>query len=733
MNSARTPWSVTALMALGTFVSMFALTTLIEGRGWLRTVALVLLISTAANLGVRAVSRSRILPTLAALAGAVVVMVPLFAVDELGGGHLLPTPAALGDLWQAFINGADYAASTPAPATATTELVALLTGFAVAIFIVADHLAASWRAVAVSGVILMLPWTPAIFLQYQVPMWALFAAAGCWMLAMGVARSPAVTHRSAPATGAAIATTVALIATVLVAPAALGGNGWGAIPRFNAPPALDTSTRLNLALDLRNSLTVNSTQTVMTYVSTGAHPDTLRLYTLREFDGTTWTREKDDPTDLESAGEGVLWPEEVEDWAEKNPVILSLDLSGLAERNLPLPTVPRSVEIDSSWQYSPSRDEVSTDGDGTQGLQYSTVAALDYFTEDSLQATQPAIDAGNSSVGAAYTEVPTSVDLPRLQSLGDDITEDTTTQYEEAVAIQNYLRDASVFTYDTSVSPAAGGDAVSTFLDDKRGYCVQFATTMVMLSRAQGIPARLAVGFLGGHLTDGGVWSVRGGDAHAWPELYFPGQGWVRFEPTPAVQTGSAPGYTVQRSDVGNAPIPSNVPVPTSVPTTGPQTSVPNPTTTPTDQTSDAGVPWLALVGAVIVALVIGFGVWALRRRSAALAAAHGPEAAWEALRSQLPEPMRWSPTLTPIEAAERLTHDMEAASAPLTVEGSAALGALRDAVSDFRYAPPTDGVDPEREEWLRERVRVVVLEAQATTKNRPGRVDARSAPRHDS
>ncbi|MES1170973.1 MAG: hypothetical protein ABUL56_01285, partial [Actinomycetota bacterium] len=63
MNSARTPWSVTALMALGTFVSMFALTTLIEGRGWLRTVALVLLISTAANLGVRAVSRSRILPT----------------------------------------------------------------------------------------------------------------------------------------------------------------------------------------------------------------------------------------------------------------------------------------------------------------------------------------------------------------------------------------------------------------------------------------------------------------------------------------------------------------------------------------------------------------------------------------------------------------------------------------------------------------------------------------------
>ena len=103
-------------------------------------------------------------------------------------------------------NGADYAANSPAPAVPTNELVALLAAFAAAIFIVADHLAASWRAVAVSGIILILPWTPAIFLQYQVPMWALFATAGCWMLAMALARSPIVTHRSAPITGAAIAT-----------------------------------------------------------------------------------------------------------------------------------------------------------------------------------------------------------------------------------------------------------------------------------------------------------------------------------------------------------------------------------------------------------------------------------------------------------------------------------------------------------------------------------------------
>lgn len=733
MSSSRSPWSVTALVALGSFTSMFALSTLIEGGGWLRTVAMILLVSAGASIGVRALSRSRFLPTLAALAGAVVVMVPLFAVSEEGTGHLLPTPSAIGDLWRAFVNGAEYAASTPAPAVPTTELVALLAAFAAAIFIVADHLAASWRAVAVSGIVLMLPWTPAIFLQYQVPMWALFATAACWMLAMALSRSPIVTHRSAPVTGAALATTAALIATVLVAPAALGGNGWGAIPRFDAPAALETSTRLNLALDLRNSLTVNSAQTVMTYVSTGGHPDTFRLYTLRDFDGTTWTRENDDAGDLRPAGEGVLWPTDVNGWGDVEHVILSMDLSHLAERNLPLPPVPRSVEVDDSWRYSPSRDEVSTEGKGTQGLQLATVAALGYFTSDALREAPDVNESGSSSVSPVYSEVPTSVDLARLESLAREITQGADGQYESVVAIQNYLRDASVFTYDTSVAPADGGDAVSTFLDDKRGYCVQFATTMVMLSRSIGIPARLAVGFLGGHLTNEGSWAVRGGDAHAWPEIYFEGQGWVRFEPTPAVQTGSAPSYTVERSDTGNAPIPSGAPVPTSIPSSAPQTTAPNPTAQPVDTAADGGVSWLVLVAVAIVAIAAGFGIWALRRRSAAHAAAHGPEAAWESLRTQLPESLRWAPSLTPIEAADGLTRAMLANSSPLSQGAANALTALRDAVSDLRYAPPIDDAAAPEEEWLHAQVSAVVLEASEAVRSRPDRVGAQSALRRDS
>src|SRR3954447_2222933 len=110
MTTTRTPWTVTVLMAIGTYSAMFALTTLVEDGSWLRTVFLVLLLVTGADLAVRAATRSRFLPSLAALVAAVVVMIPLFAVDETGAERLLPTPSAIGDLWQAIADGADYAA-----------------------------------------------------------------------------------------------------------------------------------------------------------------------------------------------------------------------------------------------------------------------------------------------------------------------------------------------------------------------------------------------------------------------------------------------------------------------------------------------------------------------------------------------------------------------------------------------------------------------------------------------
>ena len=75
---------------------------------------------------------------------------------------------------------------------------------------------------------------------------------------------------------------------------------------------------------------------------------------------------------------------------------------------------------------------------------------------------------------------------------------------------------------------------------------------MAMMAREVGIPSRVAVGFLPGERVEDNTWEVSIRDMHAWPELYFAGYGWVRFEPTPASVTGTAPSWTVPQAEAPN-------------------------------------------------------------------------------------------------------------------------------------------------------------------------------------
>ena len=141
---------------------------------------------------------------------------------------------------------------------------------------------------------------------------------------------------------------------------------------------------------------------------------------------------------------------------------------------------------------------------------------------------------------AAYTQLPSS--LPqRVRDLAARITQGQSTAYDQAVAVQDYLR--KTYPYDLGVAPAAAGaDVVDDFLFETRaGFCSHFASAMAVLLRAQGVPARVAVGYLNGDYAYGrGMYRVSASAAHAWVEVYFAGYGWIEFEPTPAFQ---APQY----------------------------------------------------------------------------------------------------------------------------------------------------------------------------------------------
>jgi hypothetical protein len=104
--------------------------------------------------------------------------------------------------------------------------------------------------------------------------------------------------------------------------------------------------------------------------------------------------------------------------------------------------------------------------------------------------------------------------------------------YDKAKAIQSYLEDH--YTYDLSVRPIPRNqDAVNYFLfKSKRGYCDIFASSMVIMAREAGIPARWVTGFATGEYNgNDGLYHVRFKDMHAWAELYFPGYGWIAFDP----------------------------------------------------------------------------------------------------------------------------------------------------------------------------------------------------------
>lgn len=727
MNAPRPTWLVTALMAAAVYFSVYALTPLVSTTAWTRAVALTLMVSAAAVIAVRVWSRSRVLPTLAGAGAAIVAMVPLFAVTPEGEELVLPTPSALGALWQALLDGVNYAATTPAPAEPTRVLVALITAMAVALFLVADHLAASWRVVATAGILLVLPWLPAMFLQYRVPIWALFATALCWLGAMGAARATSGTQRP-PVGPALLAGAAALVVAVLVVPSALGGPGWGAIPRFDAPRQLDTATRLNLALDLRTSLTVDSAQPVFSYVTAGRKVGVFRLYTFTKFDGSAWAREDFAPAELPTTAV-PLWPEPVPDWDVLQRALVEVQVSSATERNLPLAAAPRTVDVGDEWRYAPERDEVTTTEGSTRGLNYRMVVAQDFITEERLTAAPPP-DPAMLAAAPVYTEIPPAVDDARIRKLAEEVTTGMPTTYDAAVAIQDYLRDPTTFTYDTSVNPGGGGDSVSQFLDDRTGYCVQFATTMVMMARSLGIPARLGMGFLGGRLTDPGSFEVRGGDAHAWPELYFADVGWVRFEPTPADQTGAPPVYADVYAnqvpvvnDLIGLPPSAQVP-PTSVPQPLPDTPSVD---TPMDEATT--VPLGLIVGVVLLLLAAVAAIWMLRRRTGTHEHLVGPEAAWVALHDGLPEQWRWQPSRTPHEAAEQLAARVDAVGAGFTPTAHDALARLANAVSDHRYAPTgTDTDNAELMAWAH----LVAAEATESgdARSRPARDGAQSAPR---
>lgn len=277
---------------------------------------------------------------------------------------------------------------------------------------------------------------------------------------------------------------------------------------------------------------------------------------LEVYDGKNWREGNDDrvPAEGGQINSRFLRAGPTKSFSQ---TIVSTGLNGTA---LPAAKTPALV-----WQEGEDGNEI-TDGivfDPTSGMvevedidegdRFTVVSEVPDIRFKNLVSAEPAIP------DPIYTMRTTKLD-PEVVALLERWTEDATTPLERLTAVQDRLR--LDFDYELNPDQRRSDDYLTEFLLDVRaGYCQQFATAFALLAREMGMASRIAVGFLPGSRDAEGLWSVRGTDAHAWPEVYFENFGWVRFEPTPRSDS-AAPAYTMAQlpgSDANDRFSPENV------------------------------------------------------------------------------------------------------------------------------------------------------------------------------
>lgn len=241
--------------------------------------------------------------------------------------------------------------------------------------------------------------------------------------------------------------------------------------------------------------------------------------------------------------EGAL-PAEVSS-GQTETIVQQYEMQDLSDIWLPAAFTPVDIEVagnSASFETSSSTLILAGRNRTERGLQYTVVSQSPRFTPDELRAAPTVYSA---EMRERYITLPQSF-TKDIRLLAESITRDADNNYDKAIALQSYFRE---FTYDINVADGHSNRRIADFLQERRGYCEQFAGTFAAMARHLGIPSRVALGFTPGDEIEPGLFEVRGMYYHAWPELYFPGSGWVPFEPTP---NRGAP-FAEQWTNIGEA------------------------------------------------------------------------------------------------------------------------------------------------------------------------------------
>jgi transglutaminase-like putative cysteine protease len=633
-----------------------ALLPLVDPATWILQATFLLAIQSGVGAAARRVPLARPLTVLAQALVTLMLLTLVFAREHALVG-LVPGPQAFqhfGELLQAGVDDVERYA-IPAPLSDGIRL--MMIGGVLVIGLAVDALAVTFRNAAPAGLPLLALYSVAAGLADGAAdwLWFLVAAAGYLMLLLAEGRErlsqwgrvfggaprgpggpagPVAPVRTGRRIGA-VALGVALVVPLLPLPAIQGGLLDGAGTGVGAGNGSGgTISAVNPLVSLRDSLNVDEDRTVLTLrTSTTDISDLyLRIVSLDDFDGTTWKPSK---RQIVAVPDEFPTPAGLGAEVKRSQVRTRISAADwYAQDWLPMPYPPSGVKVSGRWRYEPvGMTLVGDHGQNTRGKTYE-VNSLDVQpTARQLASARKAPE----SLLDDWTEVPDSLP-PVVARTAREITKDATNDYERAVALQDYFAVTGGFEYDTEVEVGSGRDAIARFLRDKQGFCVHFSFAMAAMARTLGIPARVAVGFAPGSPQADGSVAVTLKDAHAWPELYFEGVGWTRFEPTPT--RGTTPAYTLPDTSGSTVPeLPQASRSADAAPSAEPSAStscsaddkkvegcVSALPLTPLEQ-GGGGTPWYQIAGWTVLgaaALVLPLlpMLWRLRRRSVRLASA---------------------------------------------------------------------------------------------------------------
>lgn len=588
-------WRVSLALLWCFIVLIAALHTLLDEFGWFGpVVGVVIVVLGAAALG-RALSVRGWVPT-AAAALALWAILSQFFVGETLWLRLVPVRETWQRLGELAAEGTRSVEVQAVPADVDAGILFLLCLGIGALAIVADFLAATLRAPALAGLPLVaLLSVPSTVGPDRTDAFLFVLACVAFLALLRAGRPPRES-------GLAVAVGATTVVATLILPLVL--------PPVSDEPAVSDRvggllSGVNPVLDLGQSLRREAQRIIINYTSRSGDGQYLRLVSLQNFTGDLW---EPDEVEIDRSNRPQLVggpPGMAADVATETDTVW-VRVENLGSPWLPAPYPAESIAgLIGDWFWDAETLTFTSPTSTSRGQDYRVSSLIVQPTPAQL------VGAGRPPAEfARFLELPEG--MPEIiAETAASVTASATSDYARAFALQEFFRNGA-FSYSETAPVDNGYDGtgmemIADFLDAKAGYCVHFASAMAVMARTLGIPSRVAVGTLPGAITeqfDQGrrVMQVTTNDLHAWPELYFDGVGWVRFEPT------TSRGFVPEYADRESPGVPSLPPIETPEPTTAPtQTAAPEPTTGPDEPgTSESSelVLWTARVG--VGALIFG-------------------------------------------------------------------------------------------------------------------------------